>query len=48
MHSKAKELAVKLKSTVSIKEMAKTTGDSDKSLYRLLSSPKKRMKEIYT
>ena len=28
--------------------MAKTTGDSDKSLYHLLSSPQKRMKEIYT
>ena len=46
-YTEAKKLSVKLKSVVSIKYIAETTGDNDKALYRLLSSPKKRTQEVY-
>ena len=46
-HTEAKNLRVQLKSQFSIKSIVDQTGDDDKALYHLLSSPKKRMKEFY-
>ena len=46
-HTEAKNLRVELKSQFTIKSLADQTGDNDKSLHRLLSSPKKRTKEFY-
>ena len=46
-NQQAKELSEKLKSAVSIKYIAETTGDNEKAIYHLLSSPKRRTKEVY-
>ena len=46
-NQQAKELSKRLKSAVSIKYIAKTTGDNKKAIYCLLSSPKRRKKEVY-
>ena len=46
-HTEAKNLRVQLKSQFSIKNIADQTGDDNKALYCLLSSPKKRTKEFY-
>ena len=43
-HTEAKNLRVQLKSQFSIRSIADKTGDDDKALYCLLSSPKKRTK----
>ena len=36
-----------MKSAVNIKYIAETTGDNEKAIYHLLSSPKRRTKEVY-
>ena len=46
-HTETKNLRVQLKSQFSIKSIADQTGDDNKALYHLLSSPKKRTKEFY-
>ena len=45
--TEAKNLRVQLKSQFSIKSIADQTGDDNKALCHLLSSPKKRTKEFY-
>ena len=46
-HTEAKNLRVQLKSQFSIKSIADQTGDDNKALYHVLSSPKNGTKEFY-